>query len=81
MFAVSPSDLGVQLEYVGLWVVFGSISAAAPCEGRYATHPTLNTSRMSSSGCSRDDRFGKHFRKCRNGEGHVKASVILPIER
>jgi len=33
---------------------------------------------MSSSGCSHDDRFGKHFRNCRNREGHEKASVLLP---
>jgi len=33
---------------------------------------------MSSSGCSLGDRFGKHFKKCRNREGHVKASVFLP---
>jgi len=35
-------------------------------QGRCLTHPTLNTSSASSSGCSHGDRFGKHFRKCRN---------------
>ena len=43
--------------------ISGSISAAAPWEGRFMTHPTLNTSSAGSSCCSRDDRFGKHFRK------------------
>jgi len=40
--------------------------------GRCLTPPTWNTASASSSGCSRDDRSGKHFRKCRNWEGHVK---------
>jgi len=34
---------------------------------------------VGSSGCSRGDRFGKHFQKCRNGEGHVKAPILLPV--
>jgi len=37
-----------------------------------------NTSSTGSSGCSQVDRFSKHFEKCRNREGHVKASVFLP---
>jgi len=41
------------------------------------THPTLNTSSVSSSGCSCDGRFGKNFKKCLNGEGHVNASVLF----
>jgi len=36
-----------------------------------------NTSSTGSSGCSQVDRFTKHFEKCRNREGHVKASVFL----
>jgi len=42
------------------------------------THPMPNTSSMGSSGCSQVDRFSKHFEKCRNREGHMKASVFLP---
>ena len=38
----------------------------------------LNTSSASSSDCFRGDRFGKHFKKCRNREGHVKVYVLLP---
>ena len=38
------------------------------------THPMPNTSSTASSGCSQVDRFIKHFEKCRNREGHVKAS-------
>ena len=34
------------------------------------THPTLNACSASSSGCSCGDRFGKHFKKCRNKD-HV----------
>jgi len=75
---VVSEPLGVQLDYVGSWVIFGSISAAAPLEGRCLTHPTLNTSSASSSGCSHGDRFGEHIKKCCNREGHVKASVLLP---
>jgi len=50
-------------------VLFGSISAAAPWEGLCLTHPTLNTSSASGSGCSHGDRFGKHFKKYRNKGG------------
>jgi len=71
---------GIQPECVGSWVIFGRISAAAPWEWRIMTHPTTNTSSAGSSGCSRGDRFGKHFKKCRNREGHVKASVLLQSE-
>jgi len=60
-----------------LWVVFASVSSAASSEGLCMAHPTLNTSSTSSSGCSGDNRFGKYFKKCRNVEGHVKASVLL----
>jgi len=41
------------------------------------THSMPNTSSTGSSGCSPVDRFSKHFEKCRNREGHVKASVFL----
>jgi len=41
------------------------------------THPMPNTSSTGSSGCSQLDRFRKNFEKCRNREGHVKASVFL----
>jgi len=44
------------------------------------THLTLNTSSTVSSGCSRSDRFSKHFNECRNGQGQVKASAILPVD-
>ena len=77
---VVSEPLGVQLDYVGSWVIFGRISAAAPWEWRIMTHPTSNTSSAGSSGCSRGDRFGKHFKKCRNREGHMKASVLLQSE-
>jgi len=77
MFAVSSSDLGVQLEYVGSWVIFGSISAAAHRAKRSPTQPRLSISSAGSGGCSRSDRFSKHFKKCRNGESHLKAPVIL----
>jgi len=40
-------------------------------------HVEQNTSSASSSGCCHDDRFGKHLKKCRNMECHVKASVLL----
>ena len=71
LFEVSPS--------VFSWSILGRGScAAAPWEVRAFTQPTLNTSSTRSSGCSRNDRFGKDFNKCRNGESHVKASVILP---
>ena len=43
------------------------------------TYPVLSTSSTRSSGCSEVDRFSKHFEKCCNREGHVKASVLLPI--
>jgi len=39
----------------------------------------LNTSSNGSSGCSGVDRFSKHFEKCCNREGHVKASVFIPL--
>jgi len=42
------------------------------------THPTPNTFSMGRSGRSHDDRSGRHFNKCRNREGHGKASVLLP---
>jgi len=38
-----------------------------------------NTSSTGSSGCSQVDRFSKHFEKCRNREGHLKASVFLLV--
>ena len=76
LLSVNPSVC--QLECVGSWVIFGSISADAPWEGRCLTHSTLNASRASSSGCSLGDRFSEHFKKCRNREGHVKAYVFLP---
>ena len=44
---------GIQPEYVGSWVIFGRISAAAPWEWRIMTHPTSNTSSAGSSGYSR----------------------------
>jgi len=40
---------------------------------------TLNTFCASSSGCCLGDRLSKHFRKCRNREGHVNLSVFLPV--
>jgi len=43
------------------------------------TYPTPNTSSAGGSGCTCGDRFGKHFKKCRNREGHVKASVLPSI--
>jgi len=59
---------------VGSWV-FGGISAAASWEGRYMTQPMLNTSSASSSGCSRNGRFGKHFKKCRNAHEACNKSL------
>jgi len=38
------------------------------------TRPTPNTSSAGSGGCSRGDRFGKHFKKCRNGR--IKSEVL-----
>ena len=64
---VCGKPLGVQLEYVGPWV-FGSISAAAPWEGRFMTHSMPSTSSAGSSGCSHVDRFGSHFKQCRTGD-------------
>jgi len=58
---VCSKTLGVRLEYIGSWVIFGSISAAAPWEGCFMTHPTLNTSSAGSSGCSHIDRFSWHL--------------------
>ena len=59
---ICSQPLSVQLEYVGSWV-FGSISAAAPWEGRFVIHPMLNTSSAGSSGCSRSDRFRWHLQR------------------
>ena len=75
-WALSGAD--VQAPWV-CRVVFGNMSSAAPWEGRCLSYPTLNTSSASGKGGSRDDRFGKHFRKCCNSEGPVKASVLLPV--
>jgi len=67
--------------YAGPWVIFGSISAAAPWEGRIPTQPTLNTSSTDSSGCSHSDRFGSHFKQGRTGRDtwrHMLPSGLLP---
>ena len=66
LFSVSPS--------VFSWSMVGRSSSSAafllPWDRCYMinpTHPMLNTSSASSIGCSRDDRLGKHLKKCRNG--------------
>ena len=51
--------LGVQLDYAGYWVIFGSRNA--PWTGRFPTQAALNTSSTCSSGCSRSDRFKKQM--------------------
>ena len=48
------------------------------CEQNRGAHASPNTSSTGNSGCSQGDRFSKHFEKCRNREGHVKASVFPP---
>jgi len=42
------------------------------------THPKLDTSSASSSGCSRDDRFGKHFQEMLQQGRPLKASALPP---
>ena len=75
LFSASLSVFGLRMLGRGSSAAF---FAAVPWEGCCLTHPTLNTSSTGSNACSRGDRFGKHFRKCRNREGHVKAPVLLP---
>jgi len=75
LFSVSPRcSAGV------CWVV-GRLRQNFCCRAlrrHCLTRATLNTSSASSSDCSRDDRFSKHFRKCRNREGGPREGICPP---
>jgi len=76
LFSVSPSVLSCSMLGLGLGHLQQRKRWRALKRG-FPTRSTLNTSSMGSSVCTRSDGLSKPFKKCHNGEGHVKAPVIL----